>query len=132
MMCCGVDLSEVCSPQTFKALGDANRLSILSFLAATPGGARVGDVASCCPVDLSVVSRHLAVLRDAGVIECVKRGREVFCSVRVPQLVAMLRQLADALEASETVAPAESDGGRAERAPHVSEPSRAEPRSEQP
>lgn len=100
MVCCGVDLSDLVSPQTFKALGDANRLSILSFLASNAEGVRVGDVASCCPVDLSVVSRHLAILRDAGLIECVKKGREVFCSVRIPQLVAMLRVLADALEAT--------------------------------
>lgn len=53
----------------------------------------------CCPVDISVVSRHLGILRDAGILEARKRGREVYYRVRIDQLTALLRNLADALEA---------------------------------
>ena len=52
----------------------------------------------CCPIDLSVVSRHLGVLRDAGILEAQKRGREVYYRVRVDKLTTLLRNLADALE----------------------------------
>ena len=37
----------------------------------------VSVVADGSGVDLSVVSRHLAILREAGVIQCEKRGKEV-------------------------------------------------------
>ena len=52
----------------------------------------------CCSVDLSVVSRHLAVLREAGVLRAAKQGREVRYTVS-PDLAASLRSLADALDA---------------------------------
>lgn len=52
----------------------------------------------CCSVDLSVVSRHLRVLRDAGVVEARKQGKEVFYRVRSTALAGILRGLADALE----------------------------------
>ncbi len=59
----------------------------------------VSHVARGSGVDLSVVSRHLAVLRDAGIIRCVKRGKEVQCEVQTGTVVRILRDLADALEA---------------------------------
>ena len=52
----------------------------------------------CCPVDLSVVSRHLAGLREAGVLRAVKQGRDSRYTVS-PDLAASLRSLADALDA---------------------------------
>ena len=59
----------------------------------------VSEIASCCPTDLSVVSRHLAVLREAGIVEAQKRGKEVYYSVRYPELTARLRDLAESIEA---------------------------------
>jgi len=49
-------------------------------------------------VDLAVVSRHLAILRDAGVLEVEKQGRQTFYRVRYDALCRTLRALADALE----------------------------------
>lgn len=92
-------LEQWLSPPFFKALGDPNRLAILVALAGGGGERAVSEVAGCCPVDLSVVSRHLRILRDAGVVEARKRGKEVFYRVRFDSLVALLRNLADALEA---------------------------------
>jgi len=45
-----------------------------------------------------VVSRHLAILREAGIIKCVKRGKELWCTVEVDAVPKVLRDLADALE----------------------------------
>jgi ArsR family transcriptional regulator len=50
-------------------------------------------------VNISVVSRHLSTLRQAGVVEADKRGKEVFYRVRITELIDLLRNLADALEA---------------------------------
>lgn len=51
-----------------------------------------------CPVSLPVVSRHLATLRDAGVVVAERRGKHVFYRLRPHALAHPLRQIADALE----------------------------------
>ena len=56
------------------------------------------EVADCCPIDLSVVSRHLRTLREAGVLLAEKRGKEVFYRVKIREMCRLLRNLADALE----------------------------------
>jgi len=96
--CCS-ELSEFLSPKLFKALGDVNRVTLLARLAEVDGEATVSKIGETLPIDLSVVSRHLAILRDAGVLESERRGKEVFYRVRVGELAAQLRNLADALEA---------------------------------
>jgi ArsR family transcriptional regulator len=96
---CCAGLSQWLSPQFFKALSDPNRISILARLAEMDEEQTVSQVASCCPINMSVVSRHLHTLRDAGVLEAHKRGKEVYYKVRIKELVLLLRNLADALEA---------------------------------
>lgn len=96
--CCAT-LCRWLSPTLFRALGDPNRLAILVALSDGGDERTVSDVASCCPVDLSVVSRHLRTLRHAGVVEARKEGKEVLYRVRFDELVGILRGLADALEA---------------------------------
>lgn len=44
-------------------------------------------------------SRHLAILRDAGIVSAERRGKEVYYSICAPSLVETLRSLADAIEA---------------------------------
>ncbi len=95
---CCCDLSPWLSPPLFKALGDPTRGAILVRLAESGRALTVTEAASCCPVDLSVVSRHLRVLRDAGIVEAERRGREILHRVRYSELVGLLRGLADALE----------------------------------
>jgi len=96
--CCS-NLTAAFTPRLFKALGDPNRLAILSSLATQRGPRTVSDIATCCPIDLSVVSRHLGLLRDAGIVDAEKRGRQVYYRVRYHELAATLRRLADAIEA---------------------------------
>lgn len=74
------------------------RVGLLVQLSRIPRPTTVSQVAMCCPVDLSVVSRHLAVLRDCGIVHAEKRGKEVFYSVRFSELAATLRSMADAIE----------------------------------
>ena len=92
------DFRELLEPGLFRALSDPNRLILLSQLAASPAPRTVSELDTCCSVDLSVVSRHLAVLRDAGVVQAEKRGRKVFYSVCCEPLAGLLRAMADALD----------------------------------
>jgi len=95
--CPGID--ELLEARFFKALCDPRRIGILVRLARSCGPQTVTEVSSCCPTDISVVSRHLATLRDAGMLQAEKRGKEVYYSVRYPELVSTLRAIADAIEA---------------------------------
>ena len=60
-------------------------------------GMSVGQIAREQSVDLSVVSRHLGVLRDAGILRSVKRGREVYYKACCAELSTRLRAVADAV-----------------------------------
>lgn len=82
----------------FRALSDPTRLILLACLAKCDRACSVGEVAECCAVDLSVVSRHLALMARAGVLDVRKEGRTVFYRVRARELADGLRALADAIE----------------------------------
>ena len=86
-------------PRFFRALCDPNRIALLARLTKCCRPCGVSELATCCTTDFSVVSRHLATLRDAGILSCEKRGKEVFYSVRYDELVKTLRALADCFEA---------------------------------
>lgn len=90
-------LDGVLTSGLFKALADPTRVAILVAL-LEGNEATVGEVAQCCPVDFSVVSRHLGVLREAGVVRSRKSGREVRYRPQVTSLIDSLRALADSLE----------------------------------
>lgn len=82
----------------FKALSDPTRLLLLGCMIKCGRGCTVGEVAECCSVDLSVVSRHLAALAEAGVLEGSKSGRTVTYHVRTAFVCGRLRDLAEAIE----------------------------------
>ncbi len=91
-------LGGLLSPALFKALGDPNRLALLLRLAAAGGPATVSELSGCCERDFSVVSRHLARLREAGIVAAERRGREVHYQL-TSDLASILRAIADALDA---------------------------------
>jgi DNA-binding transcriptional ArsR family regulator len=95
--CCS-SLEQWMPPKLFKALSDPNRIAILARLAENGGEMTVSEVARHFPIDLSVVSRHLGLLRDVGIMSSERRGKEIFYRVRFNDLVEILRKLAAALE----------------------------------
>jgi ArsR family transcriptional regulator, arsenate/arsenite/antimonite-responsive transcriptional repressor len=86
------------SPRLFRALGDPNRIALLERLAACRRPCGVTELSGCCAVDFSVVSRHLAVLREAGVLTSSRRGRETYYEVRAAAVARALRDIADVIE----------------------------------
>lgn len=92
----GID--EHLSAELFKALGDPTRLLLFSCLAKCGRACSVTEVSECCDIDFSVVSRHLALLARAGVVDVSKEGRTVYYQVRYKDLSHTLRKLAQALE----------------------------------
>lgn len=96
---CCTDLASAIDPRFFKALCDPTRIALLVRLATCGRPCTVSEIATCCPIDLSVVSRHLARLRDAGIVHGTRRGKEVLYSVRFSSISAALRNMADAIDA---------------------------------
>jgi ArsR family transcriptional regulator len=92
------DLASALDPRFFKALADPTRLALLVRLATCGGPCTVNELALCCPIDVSVVSRHLGRLRDAGIIEATRRGKEVYYIVRFDAFSAALRSLTAAID----------------------------------
>lgn len=87
------------SPEMYRALGDPNRLALLVRLASATRPLTVTELGECCGVHISGVSRHLALMREAGLLEWSREGREVRYSLDLGNLTKKLRGLADAIEA---------------------------------
>jgi ArsR family transcriptional regulator len=79
----------------FKALGDPVRLRLLSLIAARGGGeVCVCELTDAFQVKGPTISHHLKVLREAGLIDCERRGTWVYYWI-VPTGLAPLSQLLD-------------------------------------
>lgn len=98
--CCG-PIDQALDPALFKALADPTRVLLLACIAKCGRGCSVGEVAECCAVDVSVVSRHLSLLARSGVLQATKQGRSVLYSVPYESLGRRLRAIAEALEECE-------------------------------
>src|SRR2546422_11572809 len=56
----------------FDALGDSNRRAIVELLVS--GGRTVGEIADALPISRPAVSRHLRLLKNAGLVIDEPRG----------------------------------------------------------
>jgi hypothetical protein len=70
---------------------------MLACIAKSGRGCSVTEIAECCSIDLSVVSRHLSLLATANILDLNKQGRTVYYSVRYQSLGATFRAIANAL-----------------------------------
>ena len=72
----------------FKAMGHPSRIYILELLSKAPRC--VHDLAAAVGADMSTVSRHLAVLKNAGIVKDSKEGTTVTYSLACSCLGDML------------------------------------------
>ncbi len=70
----------------FRSLGDPTRLTILRRLAGT-GSARVTDLVATLGLAQSTVSKHLACLRDCGLVTSTPAGRASVFELAQPAIV---------------------------------------------
>lgn len=68
--------------QIIKAMAHPSRLMIIDEL--SKGERCVCDLQQVVGADMSTVSKHLAVMRNAGIVEDRKAGLQVFYRLRVP------------------------------------------------
>ncbi len=74
----------------FHGFSDPSRIAILRHLAL--GEHRVVDLTAHLALAQSTVSKHLACLRDCGLVEGRTQGRSVYYSLSRPELMDMLAQ----------------------------------------
>lgn len=95
--CCPGPIDGLLDAELFRALGDPTRALLVGCLIKCGRGCTVGELAACCAVDTSVVSRHLTRLGQAGALTNERDGRVV--RYRVSGVLSdRLRALADEID----------------------------------
>ena len=79
-----------------KALSHPTRLWMAEQLA---GGERcVCEFVEAVDADFSTVSKHLSVLKQAGIVDVEKRGKKVFYSLRVPCVLQFMHCVEEVIQ----------------------------------
>jgi len=81
--------------EIFKALGHPTRLQIVEKLAE--GEQCVCVCLEMFDIDISTLSRHLSVLKNAGIIRDERRGKNIFYSLTCPCIVSMFECMEEVL-----------------------------------
>src|SRR5213592_1533327 len=84
------------SNSAFRALADQTRRDILRMLRTGPRTS--GDIASRFDSSWPTVSRHLAVLREAGLVIAERRGQEIFYELNTSVFQDVIRHLMELLK----------------------------------
>jgi ArsR family transcriptional regulator, arsenate/arsenite/antimonite-responsive transcriptional repressor len=79
--------------KTFRALADPTRRQILRLLRNGPRGS--GEIADAFPSTWATVSRHLAVLREAGLVVAERRGQTILYELNTSVFQELVQHLAD-------------------------------------
>jgi DNA-binding transcriptional ArsR family regulator len=82
--------------KVFKALAHPSRLFILDQL--TEGERCVCELTEMIGADMSTVSKHLSVLKNAGVIQDEKRGLQVYYRLKMPCISGFFQCVNEVLE----------------------------------
>ena len=88
--------------QVIKALAHATRLYIVEQL--SHGERCVCDLTDGVGADTSTVSRHLGILKSAGIVESERRGKNVYYRLRTPCILDFLGCVENVLTESEDAA----------------------------
>ena len=81
-----------------KALAHPTRLFVVDEL--SKGERCVCELTEMIGADISTVSKHLSILKQAGIVEDEKRGLQVWYSLRVPCILNFFGCVEDVLKAN--------------------------------
>jgi DNA-binding transcriptional ArsR family regulator len=95
-----------------KAMADPTRLRILHVLQA--GERCVTDILGQVGGSQANISKHLSVLRRAGLVECRRDGVNVYYHIEDPAVFAICSTVCDSLERQVNAEKAEIEQGRAQ------------------
>jgi len=81
--------------EIFKALGHPTRLRIVEEL--VDGEQCVCVLLEMFDIDMSTLSRHLSVLKNAGILADERRGKNIYYSLKCPCLMNMIECMEEVL-----------------------------------
>lgn len=84
--------------KTFRALADPTRRQILRLLREGPRGS--GEIADAFPSTWATISRHLAVLREAGLVVAERHGQTISYELNMSVFQDLVQHLVDWTRAS--------------------------------
>ena len=84
-----------------KAMAHPTRMFIVDELSRTAERC-VCELTEMIGADISTVSKHLAILKNAGIIDDDKRGNQVFYRLKVPCIVDFFRCVESVIECNAT------------------------------
>ena len=84
--------------KVMKAMAHPSRLFVIQQLSY--GEHCVCELRDMIGADLSTVSKHLSVLKEAGIVETDKRGVQVFYRLKVPCILSFMSCVEAVLERS--------------------------------
>ncbi len=73
-------LVDVLDSKFFKTLSEPARVQIIKFIMLN-GRADIGTIAEHMPQDRSVVSRHLNLMQEVGILKCEKENRHMYYDI---------------------------------------------------
>ena len=85
--------------ETLKALADPTRRQIIQLLKS--GRLSAGDIGEHFNITAAAISRHLSVLKEAGLIRDTREGKYIFYEVNLSVLEELLSWLIDFTEDSQ-------------------------------
>ena len=84
--------------RVIKAMAHSTRLFIVEEL--SKGERCVCDLRDMVGADISTVSKHLSILKNAGIVEDDKRGTQVFYTLKVPCVLNFFTCVESVLESA--------------------------------
>lgn len=90
--------------RVIKAMAHPTRLFLVETLER--GERCVCELTEMIDADISTVSRHLSVLREAGVLSSERRGQQVYYQLRAPCVLGFFACIEGVLNAQDESAPA--------------------------
>jgi len=88
------ELVDVLDSKLFKTLSEPVRVQILKFLMLN-GRADIGTIAEFMPQDRSVISRHLHLMYEAGILTCEKESRHMFYEINGQAILEKMENITD-------------------------------------
>ncbi len=85
--------------ETLKALADPTRRQIIQLLKS--GRLSAGDIGEHFNITAAAISRHLSVLKEAGLIRDTREGKYIFYELNLSVLEELLSWLIDFKEGSQ-------------------------------
>ena len=90
------ELVAILDSKFFKTLSEPVRVQILKFLLLN-GRSDIGTIADQMPQDRSVISRHLNLMNEAGIVTCEKESRYMYYAVNAAEFLDKVEGIAGTL-----------------------------------